>query len=272
MALTDDQVQALRPDALTPAQIATKAIAVGETKAGLPLLKAFLLAVLAGMFIGLGGTFMLVVKADAELSFGVSQLLSGLVFSVGLFFVVTAGAELFTGNSLMVIGALEGKYSLGKMLAAWIVVYLGNLCGSLLLAFLLHGANYAGMGGGAVGEAAVAVGIAKANLPDSVIFFRAILCNVLVCLGVWMSFAARTVVDKLAACVMAVVPFVACGFEHCVANMFFLPFAMLSSTGGESVSMAGAVENIACATAGNIVGGALLVGCVYWAIYLRKES
>ena len=264
--IDDDQIAALRPDALTPAQIAAKAVAVGEGKAALAYPKAFALAMLAGVFIGFGAMFMLIVKADSTLSFAASQLLSGLVFSVGLFLVVTAGAELFTGNSLMAAGLLKKRYGLPKLLLAWLVVYAGNLAGSLLLAWMLHMAGVSGMDAGAVGEAAAKIASSKASLAPATAFFRGVLCNMLVCLAVWMSFAARTVIDKLATCIMPVMAFVACGYEHSIANMFFLPFGILC---GSDAALTGVLSNIFFVTLGNIVGGAVLIACSYWFAYLR---
>ena len=281
--IEEDQIAALRPDALTPAQIAAKAQAVGDTKANMPLGRAFVLAVFAGAFIAFGATFMLLVKGDATLSFATSQVLGGLCFSVGLFLVVTAGAELFTGNNLMAIGTLAGKYPASKLLRSWVVVYLGNLVGSLIMVALVHLANFRGMGGGAVGEAIVTVAANKVTPSLSVLFFRGVLCNILVCLAVWMSFGARTVVDKLCVCVMPVMAFVACGFEHSVANMFFLPLGLVTKLSGvapaalapealAALDMGGILANLGMVTLGNLVGGALLVGVGYWFAYVRKQG
>ncbi|MDO4538636.1 MAG: formate/nitrite transporter family protein [Coriobacteriales bacterium] len=278
--MTDEQLSILKPDALSGMQIEEKAEAVGAGKAHAPLARTFFLAVLAGLFIGLGGMFMLLVKSDATLGFAVSSLLGGLVFSVGLFFVFVAGAELFTGNSLMVLGTLAGKYGPAELLRSWVVVYVGNLCGSLLLVALLVLANYAGMNGGAVGATMISVAAGKCALPWAVAFGRGILCNVLVCIAVWMSFAARTVVDKFLCALAPVVTFVACGFEHCVANMFFIPmgFAALASgavaaegVNTTALTLGGLLSNLSAATLGNVVGGAVVVGGLYW-MALRKNG
>ena len=266
-------------DALAPAQILEKAQAVGTGKASMPLGRAFVLACLAGFYIGMGGMFMLLVKSDATLGFAASSVLGAFVFSLGLFAVIVAGAELFTGNSLMLIGCLSGKYGVSDLLKSWVVVYLGNLCGSLLLVAILYFANFAGMNKGQVGITMISVADAKCALPWATAFFRAIMCNVLVCLGVWMGFAGKTVVDKFFAAAMPVMAFVACGFEHCVANMFFIPMGLvtLATTGlgdGQTISGAlnlmGMLSNLSAATLGNIVGGALLFAGAYWLAFGKK--
>ncbi len=259
-------------DALAPAAIEAKAETVGTGKATMPLGRSFVLACLAGFFIGMGGMFMLLVKSDASLSFAAASLLGGLSFSLGLFAVLVAGAELFTGNNLMVLGCLGGKYAPAQLVRSWCVVYVGNLVGSLALVAILYLANFAGMNGGAVGECAVSVATAKCSLPFATAFFRGIMCNVLVCLAVWMGFAGKTVVDKFLAAAVPVTAFVACGFEHCVANMFFLPYGLALSGGTEAITIGSILMNILAATAGNIVGGALLFAGAYWLAFGRKEA
>ena len=275
--LSNNEVTSLRSDALAGAQIAAKAETVGQGKANLPLGRAFLLALLAGLFIGMGGMFMLLVKSDASLGFAASSVLGGAAFSVGLFLVLVAGAELFTGNNLMVQGFLSGKYSLAALLRSWLVVYVGNLAGSLLLVGLLQLANFGGMNGGAVANVMVSVAATKCALPWGVAFGRAILCNILVCLAVWMSFAGRTVVDKFLCAALPVTTFVACGFEHCVANMFFIPMGMLVHASGvapegvdlAALNMGGMLSNLSAATLGNVVGGAVIVAGIYWLAYKK---
>lgn len=256
----------------TPAEIEAAAEAAGSTKATLPIGRLLILALLAGCFIALGGAFMLVVKADLSLPFAVSQVLGGLVFCLGLFLVLVAGAELFTGNCLMVAGVLSGRYPLSGMLRNWVVVYAGNACGALVMAGLLSAAAITAIGDGALGGAALSVAASKASLAPAVAFARGILCNMLVCLAVWMGFAGKTVCDKLAATILPVCGFVALGFEHSVANLFFLPFGLLIQAGmGETlVPLGGVAMNLVCVTAGNIVGG-VLVGAVYWFAYAKRE-
>jgi formate/nitrite transporter len=283
--ITAQDIAATKPDCRGAAALFAQAqnVAIGKTK--LTPLSTFALAVMAGMLIATGATFMLLVKGDTNLGFAASQLLGGLCFSLGLLCVIIAGAELFTGNCLMVCAAADKKISWGAVLKNWGVVYVGNLVGSLLMVAILLGANYAGMAGGAVGDAMINVANSKISLSPSAIFFRGIMCNWLVCLAVWMGFAGRTVIDKVFTSIFPVMAFVACGFEHCVANMFFLPMgiAALNTVGytGEidpakldaimqTVTAGGACYNIALATLGNIVGGAILVGMIYWVAYHKK--
>lgn len=259
----------------TPADMERSTEDAGVAKATMPLAKLVPLALLAGIFISFGASFMLVVKADATLSFAASQVLSGFVFSVGLFLVFVAGAELFTGDNLMVMGALSGRYSWARVLRVWIVVYLGNLVGSLAMAALMYLAGFADQASGAVGAVAVTVAATKVGLAPATCFVRGVLCNMLVCLAVWMGFAARSVPAKLLCALMPVAAFVALGFEHCVANMFFLPFGMLVQSGGVlvdagQITLVAVLQNLALATLGNIVGGALVVGGTYWSVYGRK--
>ena len=258
--------------ALSPKQIEQKVADVGVAKAEMAPARAFVLAVMAGAFVGLGGMFMALVKSDASLAPAASSLLGGLAFSLGLCLVLVAGAELFTGNSLMVIGCMHGRYPWARLLASWSVVYVGNLAGALLLVAFLAAANYCGMNGGAVGATLVSVAVSKASLPWSVVFFRGVLCNALVCLAVWVGFAGKTVVDKFVAAILPVMCFVACGFEHCVANMFFLPMGVVARALGfaapgldtSALCAAGMLGNLSAATLGNLLGGVVLVGLGYW--------
>ncbi len=252
----------------TPDEVRAAVEEAGCAKAAVPAGRLFIRAVLAGAFVAFGGSFMLVVRADGSLSFTASALLGGLVFCLGLFLVLVAGAELFTGNALMLMGALSRRFSLSRVLRNWVVAYAGNAVGALIVAGLLMLADTGGLADGAVGAAALSVAAAKAALAPGVAFVRGILCNVLVCLAVWMGFAGKTVCDKLAATVLPVCAFVALGFEHSVANLFFLPFGLMlqAATGTAVVSVAGAAMNIVCVTAGNIVGGAI-VAAAYWVAF-----
>lgn len=257
----------------TPAEVEAAAEDAGLTKATAPAARLFVLAVLAGAFIALGGSFMLIVKADASLPFAVSQVLGGLVFCLGLFLVLVAGAELFTGNCLMAAGGLSRRYPLSGILRNWAIVYAGNAVGAILVAALLTLAAFGDMGSGAVGDAAITVAASKASLPPAAAFTRGILCNVLVCLAVWMGFAGKTVCDKLAATVLPVCAFVALGFEHSIANLFFLPFGLMLTAipGGAGITVGSVAMNLIFVTAGNIVGG-VLVAVAYWAAYASKHT
>ncbi len=285
--VTPADIAATKPDCRGGAAVLTQAMNVAIGKAKLPSGRAFMLGIMAGMLIATGATFMLLTKGDTTLSFAPSQVLGGVAFSLGLLCVIVAGAELFTGNCLMVCAAADGKISWLDVLKNWVVVYLGNLVGSLIIVAILIGGNFAGMNGGAVGNAMINVAYGKIALSPAVIFFRGIMCNWLVCLAVWMGFAGRTVIDKVFTSMFPVVAFVACGFEHCVANMFFLPMgvAALNTYGyvGDidptkleaimnTLNIGGVCYNIGLATLGNIVGGAIMVGMVYWISYRQKNA
>ena len=281
MALEASEIQALRPDALGPADIEAKAETLGVTKAEMPKGKAFVLAIAAGMFIGMGGMFMLLIKGDATFSFATSQLLGGFVFALGLFLVVAAGAELFTGNCLMICGRLSGKYGWKKMLVSWLVVFLGNLVGSLIMVCILFFANYGANNGGAVANAMMTVAASKIDQAWFVLCLKGLMCNFLVCLAVWISFGARTIVDKFFSVLLPIMAFVACGFEHCVANMFFLPMGLVTKLSGfaytgaaniDVLNLGGVLYNISAATVGNIIGGAVVVGILYWVAYAKKKK
>ena len=271
----------LRPDSLVAAEIEAKAESVGITKANMDSKKAFLLSIMAGLYIGMGGMFMLMVRSDPSFSFATSQLLGGLVFCLGLFLVVAAGAELFTGNLLMICGKLSKRITWLQMLKNLVIVYLGNLLGSLLMVAILFLADYSSFNNGLVGSTAMTVAAGKIAQPAEALFFKGIMCNFLVCLAVWISFSARTLVDKFVAVLFPITAFVACGFEHCIANMFFLPLGiLLSATGFEYLGSAdisvitagGALYNLGLVTVGNIIGGLVMVGIVYWFIYGKKEQ
>jgi formate transporter len=276
MASQKDGVLGL--DCYSPAEIEDKVEKLGLKKARLPFLASFMLAVVAGGGIGLGGMFFAIVLSDATLGFAVSRVLGGVVFALGLSLVVIGGAELFTGNCLIVMAWMNRQLKTLEVVKNWSVVWSGNLAGALGLVFLLYMAHFWTLNTGAVGTALLKLAVAKIT-PDVVtIFFKAILCNLLVCLAVWLSYAGRSVADKMAGLILPVAAFVAAGFEHCIANMFFLPFAwVLVATGHvpagldvSSITLLGIAHNLIPATLGNIVGGAGFVGYVYWAIYRKS--
>ncbi len=266
---------------LTPPQMEQKACDVGTAKATMPLWQSIPLSMLAGLFIGSGALLMLIAKGDSTLPFAASQLLGGLCFSLGLICVIVCGAELFTGNNLMVIGASEGRYGWGKTVRNWIVVWVFNFVGSLVLVAVVFFADIAAMNSGGVGQAMMNTAVAKINLDWATIFFRGIICNFLVCLAVWMSFSGKNVIDKIFTTIFPVAAFVAIGAEHCVANMFFLPMGFAVKTAGviESTNasiacldVGGIFYNISAATLGNMVGGCILVGFMYWWAYHKKKA
>lgn len=265
-------------DAFAPREIARKVETIGVGKARLPLLTMSLLAVLAGAFIGLGALFFTLVRSDATLGFALTQVLGGVVFSLGLILVVVAGAELFTGNNLLAMAWAGRRITTGELLRNWTVVALGNLVGAVGLAALVVLSGHGRLNGGAVGETYMQIATAKVELPFWTAFFRGVLCNVLVCMAVWMATAGRSVTDKAVAIVFPISAFVAAGFEHSVANMFFIPVAMLLQWSGAvadgwpAITIGGFLANLVPVILGNLAGGSLLVGLVYWLIYLRGNS
>jgi formate transporter len=276
-------------DALLPAEIALKAEAVGVQKTRMDTLRLLALAVLAGAFIALGAMFATTVLAgtDGVVPFGLSRLLSGLVFCLGLILVVVGGAELFTGNTLMVMAWAAGKVRLREMLRAWAIVYVGNFIGAVGTAGLVFLSGQYLSGKGSVAAAALTLAHNKVTLSFDQALFLGILCNVLVCLAVWLAFGARSTTDKVLAVLFPVSAFVAAGFEHSVANMYLIPLglfikawgpaALWTQINGSAASYAALTwpaffSSLIPVTIGNIIGGGGLVGAVYWFIYLRKRA
>lgn len=279
MAMDQSDVKALRPDALGPAEIEAKAETLAVGKAGMAGAKCFVLAMLAGAFIAFGATYFLVFLGDSAVPFAAQRLVGGICFSLGLVLVLCCGAELFTGNMLMVTGLASKKIKLGGLVRNWVIVWLGNLVGSLIVVALIYWCGVGAMNGGAVGDAMVSVAVGKVTPDWLVLMAKGIMCNVMVCLAVWIGFSARTVVDKVLGIMLPISFFVAAGFEHCVANMFFLPTGLLMKSAGfgAAVANAGALDvtailyNLSAATVGNIIGG-VLVGLAYWFVYARNSA
>lgn len=262
-----------RIDPYAPAEMLERSKAVGKAKVNATFLQLLFLGILAGSFIALGAIFYTTTLAGFSGDFGMKKLVGGLTFSLGLILVIIAGAELFTGNNLIVIALIEKEITVARLFRNWGIVYLGNIAGSLTTAGIYYLTALA-QDNGALGTLAVSIAAAKAHLPAVKIFFRAILCNALVCLAVWLCFSARTNTDKVLCIVFPIAAFVACGFEHCVANMYFIPFgyalqqfSQVPAPGGSEITLGLAVKNIAVATLGNIIGGSGFVGLVYWFIY-----
>lgn len=269
--------------------MARKAVAVGVAKANLPAGKMFVLAMLAGAFIAFGACFYTTAVTGIPAALvGPARILGGLAFSLGLILVVVGGAELFTGNVLMLMALASRRIGFGRMLRNWCIVYVGNLAGSLVIAALVFYAGQWKMGECAVGATACATAIKKVGLPFSAAACSGMLCNMLVCLAVWLCYAGRSAADKVLAIIFPITAFVALGFEHSVANMFFIPYGMLVSH-IPAVASTDAVQHLAYkthpshvlsvhaflvynllpVTLGNIVGGGLFVGIAYWLAYLR---
>lgn len=263
-------------DAYAPREVAQRVETVGVAKARMATLPLCLLGVLAGAFIGLGSLCFVIVKSDPALGFATGQLLGGVVFSLGLLLVVVAGAELFTGNNLLAMAWADRQISTRELLRNWVLVCLANFVGAAGLALLVHASGHTGMNDGAIGQTVVRIALAKQALPWHEAFFRGVLCNVLVCLAVWMAMAGRSVVDKAVAVVFPVTAFVAAGFEHSIANMYLFPLAMLvqwSAAGSaQTVTWAGLAGNLLPVIAGNLLGGSVLVGLTYHLVYRRRPS
>ena len=274
-----------RIDALLPAEMATRAEYVGVRKAEAPAWTMFTLAVMAGAFIALGAVFATNTAAGSSaLPFGLAKLLTGLVFCLGLILVVVGGAELFTGNNLIVMAWASGKVTGRALLRNWVIVYAGNFVGSFGTALLVFWSKQYTFGGGAVGETALKIAAGKAGLE----FFQAlalgVLCNTLVCLAVWLTFSARSTIDKIASIIFPITAFVAAGFEHSVANMYFVPYGLLikaldpAFVAEKGLDLANLtwgnflVNNLLPVTIGNILGGGLLVAAIYWSVFLRNRD
>jgi len=260
-------------DAYSPREIAERVQAVCLMKARTPLLSLVMLGFLAGAFIGLGSLFYVIVVSDAGIGFAAQRVLGGLVFSLGLLLVVVAGAELFTGNNLLAMAWAEGCVTTREVLANWLVVCAANFAGAVGLAALVFLSGHADMNGGAVGRSYIQIATLKANLDPLSAFVRGVLCNVLVCMAVWMTLAGRSVTDKFVALVLPIAAFVAAGFEHSIANMYFLPLGfMLQAAAGQSPDLWGLARNLVPVIAGNLVGGSVLVALVYYVIYRHPAT
>jgi formate transporter len=289
-------------DALAPAEMATKAETIGVKKANMPFWHMFLLAILAGAFIGVGAIFATTVSAgsisikDAAgaaafgtgLPYGVVRLITGLAFTLGLILVVVGGAELFTGNNLIVMAFMNGKVTLGKLMRNWGIVYLGNLVGSILTALVMFFTKQYTFGGGSIGLNALNIGEAKSGLDFIQAIALGIMCNALVCMAVWMCYSARSTTDKIMAIIPPIAAFVAAGFEHSVANMYFIPIALFIKSWGsptffEAIGKTAEnfphltwgnffIGNLLPVTIGNIIGGGLMVAAIYWFGYLREKK
>lgn len=284
----NNQISEFKIDAYSPQEMAQRVEKIGVTKARLDFWTTLALSVLGGAFISLGAVFFNLVIHDSKLSFGLTQLVGGIVFSLGLILIIIGGAELFTGNALITMAFASKKINLGQLLRNWVIVYIGNFLGALTMVLWIYLSRHWTMNQYLVGAKAVLTAYAKINLgfPEAVV--RGILCNALVCLAVWLCFSGRSVIDKVFSIVFPISAFVACGFEHSVANMYFVPLGLILKKRPEAIEVAKAVlskpldlslltwqnfifKNLLPVTLGNIIGGVGLVGIIYWFIYLRKK-
>ncbi len=275
-------------DAFIPPEMAAKAEGVGVKKATMGPRNTFALAILAGAFIALGAIFATTVTTGAtgQLTFGVTKLLGGLVFCLGLILVIVAGAELFTGNNLIVMAWANHRISTIQVLRNWLIVYIGNFFGSIATAILMFLTKQYTFGGGAIGLNILNIANGKCSLDFVQAIALGIMCNALVCLAVWLCFSARTTTDKILSIIFPITAFVAAGFEHSVANMYFIPMGLLIKAGAPAgfwdvIGKTAAdyanltwgnffIANLLPVTIGNIIGGSVMVGLVYWFIYIRK--
>lgn len=283
-AVADRIGKATPTEAYPPPEVAHQVEAVGVTKGTRDTLSIVLLGILAGVFIGLGAMFCTLVTTDAGLGFGLTKLLGGAAFCLGLILVVVAGAELFTGNCLIIMSWMSGRTSLVQLLRNWGLVYFANLLGGLSLAGLMFYTYQWILNDYGVGANALLIANAKVNLSFGSALARGILCNALVCLAIWLCFSARTVTGKILSVLFPITAFVAAGFEHSIANMYFIPMGMLLASQPAVLTAAGVtadnvvnltwlgfVDNLIPVTIGNIIGGSILVGAVYWLAYLSRE-
>ena len=276
----------IRIDALLPPEMALRAEYLGVRKAEAPLLATFTLALLAGAFISLGAVFSTTVAAGASgvVPYGMVRLLAGLVFTVGLVLVIVGGAELFTGNNLIVMAWAGRKVSSRGLLRNWGVVYAGNFVGAIGTVVLVFVSRQYTFGGGSVGTTALATAAAKVDYGFVQALALGVLCNALVCLAVWLTFSARSTIDRIAAIILPIAAFVAAGFEHSITNMYFIPFGLFIKGFNPSFPAASGVDvsrltwqsfllaNLLPVTVGNIIGGAVLVAAVYWFVFLHRSE
>src|SRR3989338_5126834 len=276
-------------DAYSPKEIASRVETIGVGKAGLNFLAKFTLSVLAGVFIAFGAILFTLVVHDSKFSFGLTQLIGGLSFCLGLILVVVAGAELFTGNNLLVMAYISKKITLRQVIENWVIVYLGNFIGAVSMALWIYLTKHWQANSSLVGAKALLIANAKVSLPFLVAFSRGVLCNELVCLAVWLCMSGRSTTDKILSILFPITAFVALGFEHSVANMYFIPIGLLlkndagvlqavTTLSPKVMDFSGLtiktllVNNLLPVTLGNIVGGGVLVGLVYWFVYLRGKK
>ena len=253
----------------------------------MPIVAASLLGILAGVYIGFGAQIATTVATTTGkyLGFGVTKFLAGSVFSVGLMLVVIAGAELFTGNNLIIKSVLKGEVTWAQLIKSWVIIYIANFIGSMIVVLIVYKSGLFASAGNQLGATALKIAAAKVNLTFGAAFFRGILCNWLVCLAVWLCIASKDVISKIFACYFPIMTFVACGYEHSIANMYFIPVGLMIKSGAPAsfwtnIGMTATdfsnltwsnmlINNLIPVTLGNIIGGTFLVGIVYWALYLR---
>lgn len=282
-------IQISSRDAYSPLQTAAVVRNKALKRARLRITQTFILSILAGIFIGMGAQFATFVTSDSTFHFGATSLITGIVFSLGLILVETAGAELFTGNNLNIVGYLSKSITTRELLKIWVIVYIGNFIGGLMMVYLMYGARQWEFFHFMTGAKALLIAHKKVNLSFMAAFSRGLLCNALVCLSVWLCYSGRNLADKVLSVIFPIGGFVASGFEHCVANMYFIPMGLMLRKNPDVVAVAGKiagksldlslltwkgflVNNLFPVTLGNFVGGVVLIGIVFWFIYLRPHD
>jgi formate transporter len=285
-----------RLDAFLPAEMAEKAEGVGVKKANMSIDVMLALAILAGAFIACGAIFATTIWAGGPtfaaaegvksgMTYGVWRLLGGLVFCLGLILVIVAGAELFTGNNLILMAWVDGKVPFVKLLRNWIIVYVGNFIGSIITAGIMFFTMQYKFSSGAIGTTVLTIANSKCGLTFVQALALGIMCNALVCLAVWLCYSARSTTDKILSIIFPITAFVAAGFEHSIANMYFIPIGLFVKTDATFLTSIGKtaadfakltwgnffLANLLPVTLGNIIGGAGMVGLVYWFCYLRPR-
>jgi formate transporter len=273
-------------DIYLPSEMREKAIQSGVAKSKLPLLSLVILSILAGCYIAFGAVFSSIIALGmpGTWPYGLMKSLQGLVFSLGLILVIIGGAELFTGNNLMIMAWIDRRIGIGAIFKNWGIVYLGNFVGSIFIAFLIILSREYLVDDGALGKSIVNLAIIKVSYPFIKAIISGILCNILVCLAVWLTYSGRTTIDKIVAIVFPISAFIAAGFEHSVANMYIIPAGLLLVKFDPSFVTQAAIDtttltwptfflnNLLPVTFGNIIGGALFVGILYFFAYKKKEA
>ncbi|MBI5305126.1 MAG: formate/nitrite transporter family protein [Chloroflexi bacterium] len=272
-------------DPYSPMEMAERAEKIGLAKVRLSAANTVVLAILAGSFIALGALFSTIVSTDTGVGYGINRLLAGAAFSLGLILVVIAGAELFTGNNLIVMAFAARKVRIEELARNWVLVYIGNFVGAALTALAIYWSLQWTADNFKVGANALALANTKVNLTWEVAFVRGIIANALVCLAVWLAYSARSNTDKILSIIPPITAFVAAGMEHCIANMYFVPLGIFLANEPAVVQAAGlsadkltnlnwvafVMNNLIPSTLGNIVGGAVLVGFIYWFVFMRTR-
>jgi formate transporter len=277
-------------DELLPAEMANKAQSIGYKKAHMDFLSTFALAVMAGAFIALGCIFFTVSQTTtgAALPWGISRVIGGFTFCLGLILVIVGGAELFTGNNLIIMAWASRRLSSLRVLRNWGIVFIGNFIGAIATAQFVYWGQHYKLAGGNLGLTALNIGLNKVSMDFGQALILGILCNAMVCMAVWLTYSARTVLGRVTAIIFPIAGFVAAGFEHCVANMYFIPFAIIIKDWApdsfwQSIGKTPAtydalnwgafiVKNLVPVTIGNIIGGVFFVALAYWVIYLNKKG